>query len=139
MLQEMTHSITSQTAESGLPGLLVTGIHWLQLGAETFSVVIVGVGMAVSAYYLVGMPVSTKRTSFRQVRITLSHYLALGLEFQLAADIIGTVVAPSWEHLGKVGAIAVIRTFLNYFLAREIKEEGEITEDTTVVRASAQG
>ncbi len=41
-------------------------------------------------------------------------WLLLGLEFELAADIIGSVVAPSWEEIGKLGAIAVIRTFLNY-------------------------
>ncbi len=50
-------------------------------------------------------------------------YLALALEFQLAADIISTAVAPSWQEIGKLGAIAVIRTALNYFLTREIEQE----------------
>jgi uncharacterized membrane protein len=56
----------------------------------------------------------------------------MALEFQLAADLLGTTVAPSWDQLGRLGAIAVIRTFLNYFLAREIgdeeKEEREAKE-----------
>jgi uncharacterized membrane protein len=47
----------------------------------------------------------------------------MALEFQLAADLLGTTVAPSWNQLGRLGAIAVIRTFLNYFLAREIHDE----------------
>ena len=51
-------------------------------------------------------------------------WLLLGLEFELAADIIGSVVAPSWEEIGKLGAIAVIRTFLNYFLERDIESAG---------------
>jgi uncharacterized membrane protein len=52
-------------------------------------------------------------------------WLALALEYQLAADIVGTTIAPTYEHLIKLGAIAVIRTFLNYFLNREVKEEVE--------------
>jgi uncharacterized membrane protein len=47
-------------------------------------------------------------------------WLLLGLEFELAADIIGSVVSPSWEEVGKLGAIAVIRTFLNYFLEKDL-------------------
>ena len=48
-------------------------------------------------------------------------WLVLGLEFQLAADIIGSVVSPTWMDIGELGAIAVIRTFLNYFLERDIE------------------
>ena len=45
------------------------------------------------------------------------------MEFQLGADILSTAIAPSWEQIGKLGAIAVIRTALNYFLSREMREE----------------
>lgn len=48
-------------------------------------------------------------------------WLLLGLEFELAADIIGSVVSPTWEEVGKLGAIAVIRTFLNYFLEHDLE------------------
>ena len=57
------------------------------------------------------------------VRLTLARYLALGLEFQLASDVLRTAIAPSFEELGKLAAVAAIRTALNFFLAREIKEE----------------
>ena len=56
-------------------------------------------------------------------------WLLLGLEFELAADIIGSVVSPSWQDVGKLGAIAVIRTFLNYFLEKDLdsaEASGEI-------------
>jgi len=56
----------------------------------------------------------------------------LALEFQLAADILATTVAPSWAQIGKLGAIAVIRTGLNYFLAREIKEEEQAIDSENV-------
>ncbi len=48
-------------------------------------------------------------------------WLLLGLEFELAADIIRSVVSPTWQDLGELGAIAVIRTFLNYFLERDLE------------------
>ena len=48
-------------------------------------------------------------------------WLLLGLEFELAADIIRSVVSPSWADLGQLGAIAVIRTFLNYFLEKDLE------------------
>lgn len=60
---------------------------------------------------------------FTAIRLVLARYLALALEFQLGADILSTAIAPSWEQIGKLGAIAVIRTALNYFLAREMREE----------------
>ena len=49
--------------------------------------------------------------------------MAVALEFQLGADILATTIAPSFETLGKLGAIALIRTFLNYFLNKELVEE----------------
>ena len=53
-------------------------------------------------------------------------WLLLGLEFELAADIVASIVSPSWQDIGELGAIAVIRTFLNYFLERDLEatEEG---------------
>jgi uncharacterized membrane protein len=58
----------------------------------------------------------------------------LALEFQLGADILSTAIAPSWDEIGKLGAIAVIRTGLNYFLSIEMREEREgITSDEPVL------
>ena len=48
-------------------------------------------------------------------------WLLLGLEFELAADIIRSVVSPTWFQIGQLGAIAVIRTFLNYFLEKDLE------------------
>ncbi|MBA2419462.1 MAG: DUF1622 domain-containing protein [Nocardioidaceae bacterium] len=60
---------------------------------------------------------------FIPVRLSLGRYLALGLEFQLASDVLRTAIAPSYEELGKLAAVAAIRTALNFFLAREIAAE----------------
>jgi uncharacterized membrane protein len=62
-------------------------------------------------------------TAFVPVRLTLGRFLALGLEFQLASDILTTAVAPTFEEIAKLAAIATIRTALNYFLGKEIEEE----------------
>ena len=56
------------------------------------------------------------------VRLRLARWLALALEFELAADIVRTAVAPTWDEIGKLAAIATLRTLLNYFLQREIRE-----------------
>jgi uncharacterized membrane protein len=65
-------------------------------------------------------------------------WLLLGLEFELAADIIGSVISPTWMDIGELGAIAVIRTFLNYFLEKDLehaKESREATPATGKARA----
>lgn len=56
-----------------------------------------------------------------EIRLTLGKSLALALEFLLAADVLRTAVAPNWDDIGKLAAIATLRTLLNYFLERELK------------------
>jgi uncharacterized membrane protein len=48
-------------------------------------------------------------------------WLVLGLEFELAADVIGSVMSPTWQEIGELAAIAVVRTFLNYFLEQDLE------------------
>ncbi|MEV8437930.1 DUF1622 domain-containing protein [Actinosynnema sp. NPDC051121] len=65
---------------------------------------------------------------FTPIRLSLSRFLVLGLEFQLAADILRSALAPSFQEIGQLAAIAAIRTALNYFLNREItQEQREVT------------
>jgi uncharacterized membrane protein len=64
-------------------------------------------------------------SSFISVRLVLGRFLALGLEFQLASDLLRTAVAPSFEEIGKLAAVAAIRTALNYFLNQEINSENK--------------
>jgi len=85
-------------------------------------VIVTGALWAFARFLWVGL---TRRTTaaFVPVRLTLGRFLALGLEFQLASDVLRTAVAPSFEELGQLAAVAAIRTALNYFLSREIAEE----------------
>lgn len=63
-----------------------------------------------------------------RIRLSLGRSLALALEFLLAADIVRTALAPTWDDIGKLAAIATIRTGLNFFLAHEIEKEGREIE-----------
>lgn len=62
-------------------------------------------------------------TNFRRI---FGGWLVVALEFQLAADIVGTIISPTTSHLMQLGAIALIRTFLNYFLNKELQEQSEL-------------
>jgi uncharacterized membrane protein len=61
----------------------------------------------------------------RDVWLRLGRWLVAGLTFQLAADVLETAVTTSWDEVGRLGAIAAIRTFLNYFLERDL---GDVRE-----------
>jgi len=62
----------------------------------------------------------------------------LALEFLLGADILRTAVAPSWQEIGQLAAIVVIRTFLNYFLQRELDSAVSRSEVASVESSSTK-
>ncbi|MDX1951825.1 MAG: DUF1622 domain-containing protein [Verrucomicrobiota bacterium] len=102
--------------------LILNVVGWLRLLVETCGAMIISVGVIRALRLLL-----KRRTSgFNSVRLELATYLVVALEFQLAADILSTAIAPSWDKIGKLGAIAVIRTTLNFFLMREIEIEKRI-------------
>ena len=71
-----------------------------------------------------------------EIRLYLGGYLALGLEFQLGADILSTAVAPTLDDVILLGAIATIRTVLNFFLSQELARERQ--EEATTPGAAEQ-
>ena len=103
----------------------MVAIDWLKSTIEFISVILVAAGVVVTCYQILRMIGSPDLQKYNQARLTFSRYLVMALEFMLAADIIATAIEPSWNDLGMLAAIAVIRTFLNYFLQREMKEEAE--------------
>ncbi|ALW87450.1 hypothetical protein AUC43_18270 [Hymenobacter sedentarius] len=102
---------------------VINAVLWLKLGVETVGATIIALGILTAGWLLVKALVKRQTADFTAIRLALARYLALALEFQLGADILSTAIAPSWEQIGKLGAIAVIRTALNYFLSREMREE----------------
>jgi uncharacterized membrane protein len=113
-------------------------VQWLKLGVEAVGASIIGIGMIMALLQLLPMLLGRRPVNFTAVRLSLARYLALALEFQLGADILSTAIAPSWEQIGQLGAIAVIRTALNFFLSREMKEEQALMAEDAV-QAKAEG
>ena len=104
-------------------------VEWLGLAVETFGAIVIGTGILVAVASLVRhLLLSHPAANFSVIRLSFARYLALALEIQLAADVLSTAVAPTWERIGKLGAIAVIRTGLNFFLTREMREEARAAE-----------
>ena len=62
-------------------------------------------------------------SAFQAVRLTFGSWLAMALEFQLGADIVATSTSPTGAHLVQLGVVAVIRTLLTVFLARDLEAE----------------
>jgi uncharacterized membrane protein len=107
---------------------IVNAVSWLKLLIETTGALIIAVGVALAFVEFLKVLSSQKPEGYTKVRLLLARYLALALEFQLGADIISTAISPSWDQIGKLGAIAVIRTALNFFLSREMMEERAVSE-----------
>jgi uncharacterized membrane protein len=65
----------------------------------------------------------------KEIFVRFGIWLILGLQYALAADIVRSIIAPTWNDIGQLAAIAAIRTFLNYFLERDITEVGAVRVD----------
>ena len=105
------------------------------LGVEVVAALMIGIG-AVEALVRLMMPKSKfGRTApfakYREIFVRFGVWLMLGLQFELAADVIRSAISPSWTDIGQLAAIAAIRTLLNYFLAKDIMEQVEDSRTVT--------
>ncbi len=109
--------------------LLVTKgiIEILARAVEFAAAVIIGLAAleAVIKAAAIFLRRSARPEEKNEVRLTLARWLAVALEFELAADILNTAVTPTWGDIGKLAAIATLRTALNYSLEREIEQESK--------------
>src|SRR5918911_944860 len=95
---------------------------------DVIGAVVIGAGVIVAFAAYVASELRLRPRPYEGIRLVLGRFLALGLEFQLASDILGTAVSPTFAEIGKLGAIATIRTVLNYFLAQEIERAQRVVE-----------
>jgi uncharacterized membrane protein len=108
------------------------GTLYVAMGVEGAAALIIG--LATLQAVIRALSAFLGRTNGRegevrdQIRFALGRWLALGLEFELAADILRTAVAPTWNEIGQLAAIAVLRTLLNFFLQKEIDSAARRTE-----------
>lgn len=108
-----------------------TVVDWAVRLVEIAGALVIFVGAVIGFIRFIAVAVRRRSPdAFVPVRLDLGRYLALGLEFQLAGDILRTAIAPTFYQIGELAAIAAIRTALNYFLGREIREEkAELEQD----------
>ena len=92
------------------------------IDAMALIVIVIGTIEAFFTGLRVAFPAPMAHRRFREVLVRYGRWLVAGLTFLLAADIIETSIAPTWQEVGQLGAIAVIRTFLNFFLERDLAE-----------------
>ena len=117
-------------------------IEYLAHGVEFAAALIIGLAAieatikAMALFFKRDAPPKLKN----EVRMTLARWLAVALEFELAADILNTAITPTWSDIEMLAAIAVLRTALNYFLEREIAQESkpsQIAAENTVAGPQA--
>lgn len=114
---------------AGLPGDFTAGVvtaaRVLSSGVEAAAALILGLAILQAVGHSLALMLrgaGAPDPALEAVRLRLGRWLSVVLEFLLAADILETAVAPSWDDIGKLAAIAGIRTALNYFLLLEVRE-----------------
>jgi uncharacterized membrane protein len=104
------------------------------LAVEAIAVVLIAYGatealLVTLGHILHGHSISGWR---KQLFVRFGVWLLLGLQFALAADIVRSVISPTWQEIGQLAAIAAIRTFLNYFLEKDLEEASHADESNAV-------
>jgi uncharacterized membrane protein len=105
--------------------------EWLIWLTKQAALIIDGMALAIISFgaieafvRVVGVMLRPTAPNFdrRSIWLQLARWLVAGLTFQLAADIVETAIAPTWDEIGRLAAIAMIRTFLNFFLDRDVEQ-----------------
>ena len=105
-------------------------IEFLARGVEFAAAIVIGLAALQAVFRSLVLFFRPKSESMTEntLRLSLGRWLAVALELELAADILNTAVTPSWSDIGKLAAIAALRTALNFFLEREIRDESSPTQ-----------
>ena len=111
-----------------MEAFLVTAVGYLRLMVEATGAAIIGIGVLSTTFRYALSLLELRKYSYTEIRLHLGTYLALGLDFQLGADILATAVTPTFEEVQLLAAIVVIRTVLNYFLSKELERERQEVE-----------
>lgn len=113
--------------------------EWLTIASENAIVIIDALALVVIAYATLEAFATALTLPFRRLTheeqaetwLRYARWLVAALTFQLAADIVETSITTSWDALGRIAVIALIRTFLNYFLNRDVTDVRERAEERT--------
>jgi len=99
--------------------------HYASMVAEGIAVTIIitGIFSSLVIYIKKTFLIKVDYPAIIESRNSLAHALSLALEFLICADILKTAISPTWEDIGQLAAIVGIRTFLNFFLTRELTQK----------------
>lgn len=98
---------------------------WLFIEAIAIAIIAIGAVEAVIAIARLAVRPDSTHEDRRAIWLNFARWLVAGLTFQLAADVVNTSFTQTWEEIGRLAAIAAIRTFLSYFLDREVEDTRE--------------
>jgi uncharacterized membrane protein len=104
--------------------LLHTVSHYVALWIEVIAIAMIAAGAIEALVDIARLVVRRGATNQerRTVWLMFARWLVAGLTFQLAADVVNTSFEPTWDELGRLATIAAIRTFLSFFLDREVAD-----------------
>ena len=96
--------------------------EWVSFGAEILAAVVIALGTVRCGWEFLRAYVSPGPLgAISDIRLRLGRALTLGLELTLAADVLQTAFAPTRQEILTLGAVVLLRTLLNLFLEREIR------------------
>lgn len=103
--------------------LLISVTEFAVVAIDAMALLVISVGTVLAFVAIVrAMFAPLSGLDRRAVWLTYARWLVAGLTFQLAADILESAITESWDAVGRLAAVAVIRTFLDYFLERDMNE-----------------
>ena len=115
--------------------------HYIALAMQVFAIALIAGGALEAAIRIIRLCFRPGATNIqrRAVWLEFARWLVAGLTFQLAADIVGTSFEPTWDQLARLGLVAVIRTFLSFFLDRELDSTRDLQHDRLMEREHERG
>jgi uncharacterized membrane protein len=123
-----------------MQSLLQVVAGYVALALQAVAIVIVAFGSARAVFNIARAAFAAQpgAADQRAVWLDYARWLVAALTFQLGADVVATSTAPTWDELGRLAVVAVVRTFLSYFLDREMEHAAKLRAiDRTVVRPGA--
>jgi uncharacterized membrane protein len=105
--------------------LVITLFKFLLDAIAVFCIIL---GIFKTGQKAIGLNHHHSTDQFSQIRLEFGMWLVMALEFQLGADVLATTLSTSFDDLGKLGLVALIRTFLNYFLTKELESQRQPKE-----------
>lgn len=129
-------------ADNGIDFVVVVheAAGYVGLALDAAAVLLVAAGGVVAAGRILRMAVGQQATAMhgRHILVEFGRWLVAALTFQLGSDIVNTTIAPTWDELGRLAAVAAIRTFMTYFLDLDLERARKELHGETCAEPAAE-